>query len=298
LEVEEETWSREAEPSRYQGQFRPKFSRIHQDPDLWWVTPMGIRYMVGVVGLRATGKSTVVAYLAEKKGFDVYSMSRIVRDEAEARGLSLKRTTLQNLGDELRLEGLSTVPEDGPPGSYLARLQLRQIHQRHHFHNRRKGPKARVAVVGFKHPDELALFRQMTRFTTLLVSCSNEARARRALETGLLLRELQEANVAMPEANALCRGRVRSQMEQLFFEHLDGRDRDGHSYAPWAGDLGQAVGRIVQDAEAHLVDEPTGAGGEAVRIINQAPFDDLHEVELFRHIDTLVDQLDHAYPVD
>jgi hypothetical protein len=83
-------WERADQPvSRYAGQFRPEYSRLHCDPDLLWITPIGVRYIVGIVGLRGAGKTTVASYLAEKRGFDSYGLSRIVRDEAGHRGLPI-----------------------------------------------------------------------------------------------------------------------------------------------------------------------------------------------------------------
>lgn len=59
------------------------------------------RIVIGLVGPIASGKG-VVAKLLEKRGFSVFSLSRIVRDEVARRGLSPVRKNLQDVGDDLR----------------------------------------------------------------------------------------------------------------------------------------------------------------------------------------------------
>jgi len=60
--------------------------------------------IIGVTGTNGSGKSTVVEIL-QSRGFHVLSLSDFLRDEAERRGLPPKdRTTLRQLGNELREE--------------------------------------------------------------------------------------------------------------------------------------------------------------------------------------------------
>ena len=111
--------------ARYRGQFRPEFSRLHRDGDLFWVVPFPIRYAVGVTGERLAGKSAALAYLTEKRGFRLYSLATELRAIALHRGIPLEpRSWLQDLGDEVRAE------HDDP--AFLARLTLRRIRRDHH----------------------------------------------------------------------------------------------------------------------------------------------------------------------
>ncbi|MBS3147243.1 dephospho-CoA kinase [Candidatus Woesearchaeota archaeon] len=57
--------------------------------------------IIGLTGPIASGKDIVANYLV-KKGFSYYSLSQIVRDEADSKGLSKSREILQNIGNELR----------------------------------------------------------------------------------------------------------------------------------------------------------------------------------------------------
>ena len=88
---------------RYAGQYAPESSRLYEDRDLFWIVPFRVQYIVGVVGRRFAGKSSALTYLHEKRGFRVYSMAAIVRDNALSIGLPLEpRSHLQDLGDDLR----------------------------------------------------------------------------------------------------------------------------------------------------------------------------------------------------
>ncbi len=57
---------------------------------------------LGLVGPIASGKGMVAEYL-KTKGFNVFSLSDRVREEATKRGLALERENLQDVGDDLRL---------------------------------------------------------------------------------------------------------------------------------------------------------------------------------------------------
>lgn len=57
--------------------------------------------IIGLVGPIASGKGVVAKYL-KSLGFDLYSLSDRVREEAALRGLSLIRENLQNVGNDLR----------------------------------------------------------------------------------------------------------------------------------------------------------------------------------------------------
>ena len=93
-------------------------------------------------------------------------------------------------------------------------------------------------------------------------------------------------------------------MRTLFFEYLDARDRDGSTFSPWAGDLAQAVQRIIEDAkETMRAEESRIAAGEAVsrtvyEISNNQDFrDDVDDpsTSLFAKVDAMIDELDRSF---
>lgn len=59
-------------------------------------------FIIGLTGPIASGKGVVAEYL-KKQGFSYFSLSDLVRKEAESRGItSVTRKILQDIGDELR----------------------------------------------------------------------------------------------------------------------------------------------------------------------------------------------------
>lgn len=245
---------------RYNQQFRPEFSRLHRDHDLRWVVPFSVRYVVGVTGARFAGKSAALAHMGEKKGFEVYSAAATLREIAVQLGVPLEpRYRLQDLGDELRAHFNDSA--------YLARMTLRRIHRDHLEERGTSEPLKRVAVGGFKRPEELALFENLGRFAHLNVCASQEVRLGRALDSGIMERELQHLEV-LP---ALDMG--------TFEKHIEQRDLHGNQN-PWTANFGQAVGALI-------------ATPSAINIPNEGTLADLIDL-LDRKIDTL-DQLYRAF---
>jgi len=65
--------------------------------------------IVGLTGRMASGKGTVADVL-KAEGYGYYSLSDVIRDEIRDRGLEESRTTLTEVGNELRVnEGPSTL---------------------------------------------------------------------------------------------------------------------------------------------------------------------------------------------
>lgn len=217
--------------SRYLGQFEPKLSRLGADKDLWWVVPFAVRYVVGVAGRRFAGSSTTLTFLGEKLGFQVYSLSHELRRIAQARGVSLdSRSDLQDLGDELRAEN--------DDGGHLARLTLQRI--RADF-LRRPESRARIAVGGFKHPDEVKVFEDLDHFHFLCLNVGVKRRYERARESGMLAVELAEAGV------------IGKGTRRQFVEHVDRRDRDGRCLHSWTGKYGQYVDGVLDRGSGSTV---------------------------------------------
>ncbi len=210
---------------RYGHQFRPEFSRIHLDRDLRWVVPFPIRYVVAVTGKRFAGKSAALAYLSEKKGFDVYSLATVLREQAISRGIPLEpRSRLQDLGDELR------AGNNDP--ALLARLTLRRIHREHLDQRGSVEPPRRIAVGGFKRLEELRIFENLGTCAQLNIDADEEIRVRRAIASGIMAREVTHIEPT-PELDA-----------KAFREYIERRDLEGHDNR-WTDGFGQAVGEVV-----------------------------------------------------
>jgi dephospho-CoA kinase len=246
-----------AADTRYNSQFRPEFSRLHRDRDLRWVVPFSVRYVVAVSGKRFAGKSTALAHLSEKRGFELYSLASVLREEAVRLGVELEpRTRLQDLGDELRAHF------DDP--AYLARLTLRRIHRDHLNQRTTIDPLRRVAVGGFKRPEELQLFEALGRFNHFRIDASLETRLKRAVDSGVGDRELRHLD-PVPQLD-----------KRSFVEHIDGRDLHGRDDF-WTGRYGQAVEELLHSSAARPIK-------------NEGSLADLGE-----ELDREIDELDRDY---
>lgn len=151
---------------KYQRTFTTGFSRIYEDEDLLYIVPLKYTLIIGVVGFRGVGKRTImVNHLVQKKGFKYYSLSNIVREETEKRGLDLRRReNLQDMGDILRKEYGS---------GYLAKEIIKQIR----YDLIEKGEEARyICIEGLKNPDEIRIFSKLRNFFLLGVDASDEDR--------------------------------------------------------------------------------------------------------------------------
>lgn len=236
---------------RYLGQFRPEYSRLHQDRDLFWVVPFPVRYMIGVVGYRFSGKSTVLSNLNEKHGFRLYNLSSSLREIAAERGVPLEpRARLQDLGDEVRAEAAD--------GGFLARRLLRVI--RADLLSLPPGqPPPRIAVGGFKHPEEVSVFSQLQRFRLMAVEAEEQIRFERAMESGVLEEELS-AFPGPPAADLAS-----------FRRWIEDRDQRGGGN-PWTQGYGQSVEKVLESVTA-----------EHATVTNNARLSDLH-AEVRNHV--------------
>jgi dCTP deaminase len=161
--------------SRYSLQLKPALSRLDADKDLIWVAPTAIRYIVGVVGERFAGKSTVSGFLVSRRQFRVYRLSQFVYEEARRRGVDVENTSeLRQLGDDIRKEyGLDAI----------ARMAFTRIRSDYLDAARRRRPAA-ILLEGFKVPEELEAFQKLGLFRTLLVQADAEHRLLRAKRSG------------------------------------------------------------------------------------------------------------------
>lgn len=241
--------------SRYLQQFEPKLSRLGADQDLWWVVPFSVRYIVGVGGRRFAGTSTALTYLGEKLGFKVYTLSQELREIARAQGVPLdSRSRLQDLGDELRAERRDA--------GYLARLTLQRIRA---DQLRSSESRARIAVGGFKHPEEVKVFEELDAFHLLRLDVGLKTRHERACESGMWVieRDGDEQRIGL--------GR--------FQQEVDSRDRDGRYLNEWTDEYGQWVDGIMETS----IPSKTLLNGRFDR------------GELFAHLSKWVAQLDDRH---
>ncbi|MFH0773123.1 MAG: AAA family ATPase [bacterium] len=120
--------------------------------------------IIGVVGPFASGKGIVADYLIKKHGYTSFSLSSIVHDELKKREItSFTRTTLQNIGDELRrLEG------DG----VLARRAVALLKE--------KGIE-KIVIEGIRNPGEVTYLRKLPGFLLIAVDASQKIRYQRVI---------------------------------------------------------------------------------------------------------------------
>lgn len=220
------------------------------------MVPFPIRYVVAVTGQRFAGKSVALAYLSEKMGFDVYSLATVLREEATSRGIPLEpRSHLQDLGDQMRAE-------DDDPAS-LARLMLRRIHREHLDERRTVAPPRRIAVGGYKRPEELRVFERLGAYAHFNITAGEDSRFDRAIQSGIMARELSHLE-PRPTLD-----------RDAFRQHIEKRDLRGHAN-PWTEGYGQAVAEVV-------------ATPSAIQIVNEGSIADLDSA-LDDHVRVLDDQ--------
>lgn len=179
--VRAEKWWSESrsrrKPSRYSGQMRPELSKLDDDSDLLWVSPMAVKYAVGVVGHRFAGKSTVVNFLTSRRGFRLYRLARFVYEEALRRG--------ENIGDKETLRRVAGDMRNRWGNDVLARMAFARIRSDYLDVDRSRQP-ASIVIEGFKRPEELAAWQRLDFFRTVLVETPPLQRLERGLASGLL----------------------------------------------------------------------------------------------------------------
>ena len=112
-----------------------------------------------MTGPNASGKGAVCAFL-QTLGFEVFSLSDVIRDEARRRGLPPEREHLIRLGNEMR--------EAAGPGA-LATGMLDKL-------------GARAVIDSIRNPAEVAVLRTLPRFVLLGIRAPVELRFARSLE--------------------------------------------------------------------------------------------------------------------
>lgn len=119
-------------------------------------------FVVGLTGKNASGKGSVAAYL-EELGYHFSSLSDILREEIEAQGLEASRDNLIAFGQAIRAEHGEAV---------LAHRAFEKL----------SNPLS--VVDSFRHPAEVAVFREFKHFILLHVDAPAELRFSRATLRG------------------------------------------------------------------------------------------------------------------
>ncbi len=117
--------------------------------------------LIGLTGTNGAGKGECAAYL-KSRGYSSFSLSDILREELEARGIGITRSSLIRVGNELR----ETFGSD-----ILARRTAARI----------KGP---AVIDSIRNTREVEYFRTRPGFFLLALDAPIEIRYRRAVERG------------------------------------------------------------------------------------------------------------------
>lgn len=114
-------------------------------------------FIIGITGTNASGKDTAAEFF-QQLGFKPFSLSDILREEAEKRGLAKNRDNLQNIGNELR---------EKSGFGYLAKETLKKI-------------KGNAIVTSIRHPEEVKILKQEQNFFLIAVDAPIKLRYERA----------------------------------------------------------------------------------------------------------------------
>ncbi len=119
--------------------------------------------IIGVVGQIASGKGVLVDYLVKGHGFAAFSLSTIVHEELEKRGIKkFTRQDLQDMGDELRKKYGRNV---------LARRTIERVKS-----------QDKVAIEGIRNPAEIEYLKTLPNFTLMAVKANRQLRYERLLK--------------------------------------------------------------------------------------------------------------------
>jgi dephospho-CoA kinase len=200
---------------KYQRQFGIPFSKIHEDAELPYVVPLRCKLVVGLVGLKLAGKTTLSSYLVEEHDFRFYSLSQILRDMAIARGIPINsRSAMQDFGDEMR---------KSRGNDYLTRAVVRQIYRDIVEFGE---PMRDIVIGGIKNTGEVSALRAIKTFHLIGIEAGAETRHRRAMLEGWFKEPLE-----------------------VWRQRIDQRDHQN------VDDFGQQVGKCLESADIMIVNE-------------------------------------------
>lgn len=119
--------------------------------------------IIGLTGKNGSGKGEVARYLQER-GFQYYSLSDVLREEAAKEGKPITRDILVDLGNRLR-------SQHGP--SVLAEKVFSRLDPEKHY-----------VIDSVRHPSEVSVFRRRTDFMLALVKAPERLRFERLKQRG------------------------------------------------------------------------------------------------------------------
>lgn len=122
--------------------------------------------IIGVTGTIGAGKETVVQYL-KKKGFAIFSFSKMIRQEALKRGFAMDRASLEKVGDLIR--------EEHGDEAIFAKLIMEKI-------NKKRIKNA--SIDGIRQPWEIQEFRKHGDFVLIAVDANQKTRFERTRKRG------------------------------------------------------------------------------------------------------------------
>ncbi len=129
--------------------------------------------IVGITGTYAAGKDTAASYLASHYGFVHFSLSDILREELNKRGLESTRDNLIAVGKEIR--------EKYGMGE-LSRRVIKKIEEQN---------LSKVVVTSIRNPGEIDAFREETdNFHLIAIDAPRRLRFERAKARGNLADEV------------------------------------------------------------------------------------------------------------
>ena len=112
--------------------------------------------LIGLTGTNGSGKGEAAAYF-EKKGYAYFSLSDLIREELQKKGIKVTRDNLIRMGNQLREKG-------GP--DILARLVMKKI-------------KGRAVIDSIRNPKEVDFLRKQKNFILLAIDAPVELRYER-----------------------------------------------------------------------------------------------------------------------
>lgn len=127
------------------------------------------RVIIGLVGPLSSGKGVVSDFLIEN-GFDHHSLSDIVRDEANLRGIPVTRENLQNIGNDLRTKF---------GGHVLAQRTLEKI----------KPEKKFIVIDSIRNPEEIYFLKSVFDILIIGIDAPQELRLIWYLERAKIRKE-------------------------------------------------------------------------------------------------------------
>lgn len=119
--------------------------------------------IIGLTGKNGSGKGEAANFLKDR-GFQYYSLSDALREEARRRGLEITRETLVLLGNELR--------EKEGPGCLAERIFAKL------------DPEKNYVIDSIRHPSETQVFRRRSDFSLLRVYAPERLRFERLKQRG------------------------------------------------------------------------------------------------------------------